>query len=507
MQIFQIHTRLVLIGLFLFSALAYAGEGKKVDYFSELESLSRLDFLPAYRTGCVVEQFSSYDRTGGNDDGFNGTYSYLRKEGGKLVIAEMEGPGIINRIWTPTPTNDTIEFYFDGRKEAGLKICFNDLFSGKVFPFVSPVCGHEVGGYYCYLPIPYKKSCKVVFTGEKMLFYQLQYRNMPGYELTTFSPSFSVGEKQALDEVCNIWNKRGAWDVHHFMTGKSSGCEVKESTFVLQPDSEQEFFALDAPGRIVGFEINGGNAFEGLNKDVFLNAVWDDEPQPAINAPLADFFGYAYGKPSAQSMLLGCIGGVNYCYLPCPFDKQARMKLQYKKQPGIAQEPVRVSVKVYYNTKIRDIAGEGKLYTFWHREINPLKGKFYDFLSVKGKGHYVGTIHQAQGLLPGNVVFFEGDDVTTVDGKMRIHGTGSEDYYNGGWYDLPGKWDGTKSLPIHGCLDYNARLARTGGYRFYLTDKLSFENEFYMGIEHGPEGNAYPVDYTSVAFYYAEMPY
>ena len=47
----------------------------------ELELLKRVDKLPEYRTGSYVEQFSSYDRTGGNDDGFAGTYSFLRKEG------------------------------------------------------------------------------------------------------------------------------------------------------------------------------------------------------------------------------------------------------------------------------------------------------------------------------------------------------------------------------------------------------------------------------------------
>ena len=96
--------------------------------------------------------------------------------------------------------------------------------------------------------------------------------------------------------------------------------------------------------------------------------------------------------------------------------------------------------------------------------------------------------------------FFEGDDSTYMDGKMRLHGTGSEDYYNGGWYAMLDRWDRGVSLPLHGSLDYSLPMARTGGYRFYMNDKLSFEREFYMGIEHGPSGNEYPVDYTSVAF-------
>ena len=65
---------------------------------------------------------------GGNDDGFAGTYSFLRKEGDKLVIAEMEGPGVINRIWTPTPTDNMLYFYFDGEK--------GTWFENKVLGFV-----------------------------------------------------------------------------------------------------------------------------------------------------------------------------------------------------------------------------------------------------------------------------------------------------------------------------------------------------------------------------------
>ena len=67
---------------------------KSFNYSSELEALSRLDLLPEFRSNCIVEQISSYDKTGGNDDGFNGTYSYIRKENNKLVIADLKG-----RLW------------------------------------------------------------------------------------------------------------------------------------------------------------------------------------------------------------------------------------------------------------------------------------------------------------------------------------------------------------------------------------------------------------------------
>ncbi|MBC7418179.1 MAG: DUF2961 domain-containing protein, partial [Pedobacter sp.] len=110
----------------------------------------------------------------------------------------------------------------------------------------------------------------------------------------------------------------------------------------------------------------------------------------------------------------------------------------------------------------------------------------------------------AQGLRPGMTLFFEGDDATTIDGKMVIHGTGSEDYFNGGWYALLDRWDRKMSLPLHGSLDYSLPFSRTGGYRLFLSDKMPFEKSILHTIEHGPEKNNMPADYTSVAFYYAD---
>ena len=51
------------------------------------------------RPGVKMASFSSYDRTGGNNDGFSGAYSKLREEDGNSVIAEMNGPGCIYRLW------------------------------------------------------------------------------------------------------------------------------------------------------------------------------------------------------------------------------------------------------------------------------------------------------------------------------------------------------------------------------------------------------------------------
>jgi hypothetical protein len=56
-----------------------------------VERLYRLDLLPVFHESVSVASRSSYDRTGRNDDGFSGKYSFVRKEGDGLII-RRRGP-------------------------------------------------------------------------------------------------------------------------------------------------------------------------------------------------------------------------------------------------------------------------------------------------------------------------------------------------------------------------------------------------------------------------------
>ena len=148
---------------------------------------------------------------------------------------------------------------------------------------------------------------------------------------------------------------------------------------------------------------------------------------------------------------------------------------------------------------------EGKFYAAWRRENPTAEGRPFTFVRAPGAGHVVGFILQAQGAEPGAIPeFFEGDDETTIGGALAVHGTGSEDFFNGGWYDVPGRWEDRVSLPLSGCLDFKRHLGRTGGYRFLLGDAYAFRQSILSTIEHGPAGNKFSADYTGTTFLYSD---
>ncbi len=417
---------------------------------SPIEQFYRLDLLPTFKQSAKIGMFSSYDRMGGNDDGFRGTYSFIRKEAGGLVIAEMTGPGVITRVWTPTPSDDLIEFYFDGETVPRISEKFIDLFSGKRFPFLTPVSGIGAGGFYTYVPLAYKKSVKVVVKAGNFNFYQINYATYPANSnIESYTANASQKFKGDLEKAQKFIGSTGA-DLSGYGAPDASKINTSNFNGSLAAGKSVTVYESKKAGRIVGLKISPASAFAGKERDVILRVYYDGETAPSISVPAGDFFGYAWGQPAVKSLLLGTSDETNYSYLPMPFDKAVKIELASEKASGA----IDINAEVKHTDEGRR-ESEGKLYAVWRRENLTTDGKPFTFLETNGCGHFVGAILQAQGTQPGAIPeFFEGDDETTIDGEKVIRGTGSEDFFNGGWYDVPGRWEDRVSLPLSGSLDF-----------------------------------------------------
>lgn len=464
-----------------------------------VDSFHRLDQLPTLRTGWKVGAVTSYDRSGGNDDGFAGTYSFVRKEGDNLVLADLKGPGCVTRIHTPTPTDELLEFYIDGEETPRISMPYRQYFTGDYFPFVRPLVDTAGGGCYSYVPIPYAKSCKVLLRAARTRFYDI---NFVTYPAGTKVDSYREGSVSR--ESVRKAGEALSGDPSKPRTGlnqpSGSRLSTKKTDAILQPGKAVTIFESSKGGRIASLRIGPDWALGGKERGIMLRVTWDGEKTPSILLPAGDFFGYAWGKPVVQSSMLGTYRGENYCNFPMPFAKSAKIELV-----SALGRAVPIQAEVISGDKPLT-AGEGRFYAEWKRENPTAAGRPFTWLEASGRGHLVGLSLQAQGAESGLPIFFEGDDVSVIDGEMSIHGTGSEDFFNGGWYAIPGRWERTFSLPLSGCLVYHDYLGRTGGYRLMLTDAYSFDKSLVQTIEHGPENNAVVTDYAGVAYYYADRP-
>ncbi|MFQ3548833.1 MAG: hypothetical protein SNJ70_03675, partial [Armatimonadota bacterium] len=141
-----------------------------VDLINRMIDLEHISLLP--EDGERAEQWSSYDRASQYDpetekyinwDANQDGDGFIREENGKQVIAEMEGPGCIWRIWSAYPSEGKVSIYLDDNPIPVLDMPFRKYFINDTFPFnLDQIAYIAALGHNLYLPIPYQKSCKIV---------------------------------------------------------------------------------------------------------------------------------------------------------------------------------------------------------------------------------------------------------------------------------------------------------------------------------------------------------
>ena len=278
---------------------------------------------------------------------------------------------------------------------------------------------------------------------------------------------------------------------------------------------------LTGPGMVTHIWVTVADNEYAWPRLLRLRVYYDGHKTPSVDAPLGDFFGVGHGyERELDSMMVrdASFGRAKNSYWPMPFHKSCRIT--------VTNEGNRVVLSFYYHVDYRKYpslpADIGYFHAYYRQERPAVPGRNYEFLNIRGKGHYVGTVL--------NVVqtedswFGEGDDLFYVDGAKypQIYGTGSEDYFNDAWglRDSYGPWTGT---PIAEGERVGSKLT---GYRWHVPDPVPFTKSLWAGIEHagwtsnadGSVRSAFeerPDYFSSVAFWYqagvnedlAEPPY
>jgi hypothetical protein len=455
---------------------------------SLLGSLGDLAQLPRLLDGSC-RQFSSYDRSGGNGDlgrFLNGIDGHLPDNTG--LMADMDGPGAVVRLWSANPAG-TIRIYLDGSDKPVIEAPMADLFAGKVAPLAPPLATTSSGGSISYFPIPYQKHCRITVEKPGGLYYHVDYRTFaPGTPVRTFSPDLTPGERAALARAEAAWRHPAPdWS------------RVRDwRRLRLKPAATTTLAEHAGPGTIRGLYVR-------LPKDqpearrLVLRAYWEGEAQPSLEAPLTDLFGSGWGTTAIDiaSLPMGRTKDGWYFRLPMPFRRSARLTLTNE---GDRRAELQAAVDLEPGDP--DAAAPwGYLHARWRRAETE-KGTPHEWLQTDGRGQFVGVVQCMSGAP--ELGFLEGDELIWSDGEKVWNGTGTEDYFNSGWYFK----DGPVSQPLHGAVRLSGERghAEVSAYRFHLNDAVPFHRDLRAAIEHGGADDSREEDYASVAFWYAERP-
>ncbi len=230
---------------------------------------------------------------------------------------------------------------------------------------------------------------------------------------------------------------------------------------------------------------------------IALKMYWDGETAPSVLVPLGDFFGNGFDKRHYAALPAGVSSGGFFIYLPMPFRERARI---------VAENGTGRSIDAfYYNIDLVELDALPRevatFHAWWHRDRRTTSPEPHLVLDAKGRGQFVGLSLNAESHA-GRLWFLEGDEIFIVDGEFRGQGTGTEDYFNGGWYFDQGEF----AAPYHGVVVKDDRLARIAAYRWHVPDPVPFHQSLRIELEHG-HANQEVADYATVAYWYQLEPH
>jgi hypothetical protein len=457
------------------------------DLVRRLTDLEALAMLPAPGERCA--QASSYDRSshydeptgryvnwGANSDG-NGV---LRKEGKLTVMAEMEGPGVIWRIWSARADRGHVRIYLDGAEQPAVDLPFEDYFDGRHEPFHYPALSYEAAkGKNLYFPIPYQKSCKVVADPGWGDYYHFNYTTLPkGTKLPTFSTRLSAGAGESLQQVNDYLLHRLGTDP----AGSRPGQQVTATQVTAPPGTTVPIASLEGPRAITALRAtldftNREDQVAALRK-LALQITWDGAPDAAVWCPLGDFFGTAPGENLFQALPAGMTTNGYYALWYMPFARKACLELINEDE-----RPREVKIEITHAPVSRPLEQLARFHAKWHRDVFPVskdRRPDWTLLRTQGAGRFCGAMLHVWN--PRGGWWGEGDEKFFVDGEKfpSTFGTGSEDYFGYAW--------GTFAYfarPFHAQTLVNRRngVGHLSNVRWQVAENVPFDQSFEGCIE------------------------
>ena len=501
-------TALLALGLTVAALASTARAGERLTYLDligRLTDLERLAVVPP--AGQTCQQWSSYDRGSRYDEAAkkyvgwsangDGT-GIIRREDGREVFAEMDGPGVVWRIWSASAGAGHVRIFLDGAEEPAVDLAFRGYFDRKNEPFTGKaLCYMAARGLNAYVPIPYQKSCKIVADKGWGRYFHFTYTTYPkGTELPTFTRKLSPEESAALKKANAFLETCGSDPA-----GKRAGETRETLTAAPEPGQAAKVLELAGPRAITALRVKldlpeQPDDFAPL-RELCLRITWDGEAQPAVWSPLGDFFGTAPGVNQYASLPLGMTDDGFYSYWYMPFAKSALVELV---NDGTQKRSV--ALEIVHAPLARPAESLGRFHAKWHRDAflpaEPERRAIdWTMLKTAGRGRFVGVMLHVWN--PRGGWWGEGDEKFFVDGEKfpSTIGTGSEDYFGYAWC--------TPRL-FYQC--YHNQTHNTGGNRghisvnrWQITDDVPFQTSFEAAIEkYYP--NRKPTLYAAVAYWY-----
>ena len=291
-------------------------------------------------------------------------------------------------------------------------------------------------------------------------------------------------------------HKPKKWKTHQFSSHDPTGGNL--DYVPVDPGESLVLLVTDDPGCItrIWFAVNSPDPM--ILRRLILRIRWDGEAEPSVETPIGDLFGVGFGEyVHSYNAMYGMTSGGFYCNWPMPYESA---------EVSVLNTSTEQVTHLYYAVQSNEVSHDDKLrfHCKFNRENPTQIDENYTILNAEGEGHFVGCVLNMQSYDKGSILMLQGDEFITVDGERTpsIIGTGTEDYFQGGWF-----WNkGTFHAPYHGLTVLDELNSRYSAYRLHIVDAIPFKKSIKVEIEHGTS-NMLQQDYSSVAYWYQSEPH
>jgi hypothetical protein len=469
------------------------------------------------------------------------------------VLAEMDGPGCVVRLWSANPGDaGNIRIYLDGADKPVIEAPLKDLLGGEwktkidgreTTPFPDPIACERSRGFNLYFPIAYAKHCKVTID-KPDIYYHVDYRTYPkGTEVETFSltawaSAKLVGEVKSdakppdvakLPLEVKVSAPQPAVDLivrrladgqgMILPTGKDVHMRRGQNLVTTEPGDAKDLWSDSGTGVVVEFVVQVPNDknLDGILRGLVLIGTFDGAERPQVWCPLGDFFGSSPGFNPYRSLPMFTdmqkppvivIGGKEekWCTFVArwwmPYQKTARFQIRDYREKESPKSPV--SVLVTYSPDREWTDRSLHFHAKWRTaDLKTRPFRDWPYCDLKGKGVFVGDMLSVMNPTP--AWWGEGDEKIYVDGEKfpSWFGTGSEDYYGYAWsdptpfqhaYHNQTRCDGKGTGGTFGLSSVN---------RFHVLDCIPFETSFRFDMEVWHWAPKATVNYAATSYWYA----
>jgi hypothetical protein len=454
-----------------------------------------------------------YEDWGANDDG----RGFIRQEGDSIVVLEVDGPGVIWRVWSALAGKGHIRIFIDHGAEPIIDKPFCDFFETfsdekcpSNFPNLLPTLSR---GRNSFIPIPFQKHCKVILDKDWGCYYHFTHSIFPAnVNIPSFNGSFDAESVIALADA----------DRHFYLRGRSPDSTKTEAEYnhinAVSVPPKGSFVICDKAGsgaitmikvKIAGIELESEENQKRILRELTISIKWDQDQTLSVWSPLGDFFGSAPGINPYRSLPLGMSSDTFYSYWYMPFSEGAHFELG---NDGDQAREVTFEIKFVELPKL-ETELLLRFHAKWHRgNYQQLdQSRFaeggdrwpdWPLLLVKGRGRFCGIhlhIYNAwvtpeeqpetwwYGRWDKKTIDWwwgEGDEKFFIDGEKfpSTFGTGSEDYIGYAWAAEPPFPMFDSALACQSFIELDAN-GHTSVNRFHISDNIPFVESFEGFIE------------------------